>query len=278
MKFGLALPYGDALRTARFAQRAEAAGWDGCFVGDSIWGVDPIVALTAAAMLTTRIRLGIMIVPMPLRKPWKVASETAALDNLSGGRLILGLGAGAVWMGWKGFPDEVTDTKARAEMLDETIDILTGMYLGKPFDYEGKHFRIKLTLLEEQHYPPRPVQQPRIPLWVVGVWPRKHSMQRALKGDGLLPGKMNSAGQFEPITPADVREMRDYVNTHRALTNPFDIIIEEQSLGWEAAKIQDKLGQWQEAGATWWVEGLWGASETDVLARIEQGPPRIPNS
>ena len=274
MKYGLALPYGAALRTAHFAQRAEAAGWDGCFIGDSIWGVDPIVCLTAAAMQTSRIRLGIMIVPVPLRKPWKIAGETAALDNLSNGRLILGLGAGAVWMGWKGFPDEVTDTKARAEMLDETIDILTGMYLGKPFDYEGKHFRIKLTLIEEEHYPARPVQQPRIPLWVVGVWPRKHSMQRALKGDGLLPNKMNPAGQFEPLTPADVREMRDFADAHRTLDNPYDIIVEEQSLGWEAAKIQDKLGQWQEAGATWWVEGLWGASETDAPRRSNLTSPR----
>ena len=128
MKFGLALPYIDAADTARFAQMAEEAGWDGVFVGDAIWCVDPMVALTAAAMKTKHIRLGTMVIPMPLRKPWKVASEAAALDNLSGGRLTLGLGTGAVWMGWQGFPDEPTDTRIRAEMLDESIDILTNLW------------------------------------------------------------------------------------------------------------------------------------------------------
>ena len=128
-----------------------------------------MVALSAGAMVTSRIRLGTMVIPAPLRKPWKVASESAALDNLSDGRAILGLGAGAVWMGWQGFPDEVTDTRARAELLDESIDILTLLFRRKQFDYDGKYYHIKLTLVDEMYYPPAPVQQPRIPLWCVGV-------------------------------------------------------------------------------------------------------------
>src|SRR5574342_1432814 len=117
LKFGLALPYGSARMVAQLSQLAEEAGWDGCFMGDAIWCQDPMIALAAAAMTTRRIHLGTMIIPMPLRRPWKVASESLALDHLSGGRLMLGLGAGAVWMGWQSFPDEVTDKKARAEML-----------------------------------------------------------------------------------------------------------------------------------------------------------------
>lgn len=128
MKFGLALPYNEVRIVARLAQLAEEAGWDGCFLGDAIWCEDPMIALAAAAMTTSRIRLGTMIIPVPLRRPWKIASESVALDRLSDGRLILGLGTGAVWMGWQSFPDEVTDSKARAEMLDETIDILTLLY------------------------------------------------------------------------------------------------------------------------------------------------------
>ncbi len=98
-------------------------------------------------------------------------------------------------------------------------------------------------------------------------------MRRVLKCDGLLPQKMSREGQFENVCPADVREMKAYVDANRTLTTPFDIIVEEQSLDWEQSKIQDKLGQWQEAGATWWVEGLWGADEAQVQKRIEQGPP-----
>ncbi|MFZ6028328.1 MAG: LLM class flavin-dependent oxidoreductase [Chloroflexota bacterium] len=275
MKCGLALPYVDPLTAARYARLAEEAGWDGCFMGDAIWCLDPLIALTAAAVQTSRIRLGTMIIPMPLRKPWKVASESAALDHASNGRLILGLGAGATWMGWQGFPDEATDTKTRAAMLDESIDLLTLFYRREPFDYDGRHYHVKLTQVDRQYYPPKPIQQPRIPLWVVGVWPRKNSMRRVLKADGLLAQKMNAAGQFEPVMPADVQRMRAYVDTNRTLSTPFDIIVEEQSLEWEKARIQEKIGQWQAAGATWWIEGLWSADETQVLARIEKGKPSL---
>jgi hypothetical protein len=274
LKFGLALPYGSARMVARLAQLAEEAGWDGCFVGDAIWCEDPMIGLAAAAMTTRRIRLGTMVIPMPLRRPWKVASESVALDRLSDGRLILGLGAGAVWMGWHGFPDEVTDTRARAEMLDESIDILTLLYQRKQFDYQGKHYHLKLTLLDEQHYPPKPIQQPRIPLWVPGIWPRKKSMQRVLKCDGLLPEKISQTGQPEEVTPADIREMKAYVDANRTLTTPFDIVASGKTAGMDRAQLQNTLLPWIEAGATWWIEGLWGESEEQVAERIRQGPPQ----
>jgi len=251
------------------------AGWDGFFVGDAIWCVDPIVTLTAAAMTTSRIRLGIMVIPMPLRRPWKVASETAALDNLSGGRLILGLGTGAVWMGWQGFPDEVTDTRTRAEMLDEGIDILTILYRRKQFDYNGRHYHLKLTLVDEMHYPPQPMQKPRIPLWVVGAWPRMKSMKRVLKCDGLIPVKMNQEGKLEGVLPSDICEMKTYADANRTLTTPFDIIVEGKTVRLDRAQMRDKLHPWIEAGATWWMENLVGEPEDQILRRIQQGPPQL---
>jgi hypothetical protein len=275
LKFGLVLPYGTARVVARLSQLAEQAGWDGCFLGDAIWCEDPMIALAAAAMTTQRIRLGTMVIPTPLRRPWKLASESIALDRLSDGRLILGLGAGAVWMGWQSFPDEVTDTKARAEMLDESIDILTLLYQRKQFDYAGKHYHLKLTLMEEQHYPPKPVQQPRIPLWVVGIWPRTKSMQRVLKCDGLLAEKMNRDGKGEEVTPADIYEMKAYVDANRTLTTPFDIVVSGSTAGLDRTQLQEKLLAWREAGVTWWVEGLWGASEEQVTERIRRGPPQL---
>ncbi|MCC7447723.1 MAG: LLM class flavin-dependent oxidoreductase, partial [Anaerolineae bacterium] len=213
----MALPYSSARTIAQLCQLAEESGWDGCFVGDAIWCEDPLIGLAAAAMITSRIRLGTMIMPMPLRRPWKVASESLALDRLSDGRLILGLGLGAVWMGWQSFPDEVSDTKVRAEMLDESIDILTLLYQRKPFEYDGKHYHLKLTLTDEMFYPPKPVQQPRIPLWVVGVWPRPKSMQRVLKCDGVFLEKMNPDGKSEAVTPADVQAAKAFVGANRTL-------------------------------------------------------------
>ena len=131
MKYGLALPYNQTRHVADLAQLAEETGWDGCFLGDAIWCEDPMIMLAAAAMTTKRIHIGTMVIPVPLRRPWKIASESIALDQLTNGRLILGLGTGAVWMGWQGFPNEVTGAKARAEMLDETIDILSLLYQSK---------------------------------------------------------------------------------------------------------------------------------------------------
>ena len=272
MQFGLALPYLGPRETAQLALLAEENGWDGVFVGDAVWTLDPIVGLSAAAMLTSRIRLGTMITPVPLRKPWKIASESAALDHLSQGRVTLGLGAGAVWMGWQGFPDEVTDTAARAQMLDETIDILTLLYQRQPFDYDGQHYHLKLSLLDVMHYPPKPVQQPRIPLWVVGVWPRMKSMRRALKCDGLLPAKMDAQGQFGELIPADVREIRAFIAAERDPAQPYDIVVEGKTAGLSAAEKAEKLAAWQDAGVTWWIEPMWGESLERAEQIIRAGP------
>jgi hypothetical protein len=273
MKYGVALPYTTPGAVAKLAQLAEESGWDGCFLGDAIWTLDPMISLAAAAMTTSRIRLGTMITPVPLRVPWKLASESLALDHLSNGRLTLGLGAGAVWMGWNAFPDEVSDTKARAEMLDETIDILTLLYQRKQFDYDGKHYHLKLTQLELQHYPPKPLQQPRVPLWCVGLWPRKKSMERVLKCDGIIVEKRNSENQWAEITTSDVRGIKAYIEANRTLETPFEIVLNGKVAALERAQLQDKLLPLIEAGATWWIEGLWEETEEKAAATIRRGAP-----
>src|SRR5512143_2788960 len=202
MQYGLVLPRGDARTAAELAHQAEAAGWDGFFVWEPVWGIDAWVVLAAAAMRTERIRLGTMLTPLSRMRPWKLASETATLDNLSKGRLILSVGLGAVDTGFAEF-GEVTERKARAELLDEGLEILTGLWKGQPFSYTGKHYQVRPT---EFMPPPPPVQQPRIPIWVVGAWPREKSMQRALRYDGLLPNPFNERGEHIPLTPDHVRE------------------------------------------------------------------------
>jgi hypothetical protein len=274
MKFGLAFPYNSTRLVAEAAPLAEEMGWDGCFLGDAIWCEDPMIALTAAAMTTSRIRLGTMLIPVPLMRPWKLASLSLALDQLSNGRLILGLGTGATWMGWQGFPDEVTATRARAEMLDETIDILSQMYQRQPFDYHGKHYQVKLTLLDQQYYPPKPIQQPRIPLWAPMIWPRQRSMERILKCDGLFAEKWRADGKPEAVTPQDIREMKAYVEAHRPLTTPFNIVIGSKTAELNPAQPEASLLPWIEAGVTWWIEELWDASPEAVLECIRQGPPQ----
>ena len=275
MHYGVALPYTGAKTVANLSHLAEECGWDGVFLGDAIWCEDPMIGLAAAAMVTQRIRLGTLITPVPLRKPWKLASESVALDRLSNGRLTLGLGAGAVWMGWQGFPDEVIDVKIRAEMLDETIDILSLLFQRKPFDFEGNHYHVELTRVDEMHYPPKPVQQPRIPLWCVGLWNKPRSMQRVLKCDGVIAEKRGADDKPEDLTPADIRAIKSFVESHRSLPTAFDIVTSGNTSSLEKAQLQDTLLPLQEAGATWWIEGLWGDSEEAAIERIRRGPPAL---
>ncbi len=276
LKFGVALPYGSARSAVNLAKLAEENGWEGVFLGDAIWCEDPMAALAAAAVSTHTIRLGTMLIPAPLRRPWKIASEALAVDQLSEGRMILGLGAGAVWMGWQAFPGEPTDTKLRAEMLDETLDILTLLFQRKQVDYPGKHFPLKLTNLDPAYYPPAPVQQPRIPLWVPGLWPRKKSMRRVLKADGIFPERLDTEGKSQAVTPEDVREMVAYIRVNRTLSTPFDVVASGKTGGMSLQEQVDTLTAWKGAGATWWVETLFELDEQNAAERIRQGMPKVP--
>jgi hypothetical protein len=274
MKFGFVLPQGDARTAAEFAYQAEAAGWDGFFVWEPVWGIDAWVCLTAAAMRTRRIRLGTMLSPLSRMRPWKLASETATLDNLSEGRVILSVGLGAVDTGFEAF-GEVTDRATRAELLDEGLEILTGLWRGGPFNYQGQHYQVKET---DFRPPPPPVQRPRIPIWVVGAWPSTKSMGRALKYDGLLPNVMGEDGRVRmgPPTPDEIRAMVAFIAQHRTQTTPFDIVVEGETPGHDPEKAAAIMREWEEAGATWWIEAMWSAPELeDVLIRIKQGPPYI---
>jgi hypothetical protein len=274
MKYGFVLPNGDARTAANFAYDAELAGWDGFFIWEPVWGIDAWIALTAAAMRTTKIRLGTLLTPLSRMRPWKLASETATLDNLSGGRVILSVGLGAIETGFEAF-GEVIDRKTRAELLDEGLDILTGLWKGQPFQYNGKHYTVK-----ESNFmpPPPPIQKPRIPIWVVGAWPSQKSMRRVLKYDGLLPNVFDENGQHRSVKPEDIREMKAYISSYHPSTTPFDIIVEGETPGDNPARAKEIIELWEEAGATWWIEALWEAprdakGQEMVQYRLRQGPP-----
>jgi len=178
MRYGFVLPYGDARTATQLAVLAEEHGWDAFFVWEPVWGVDAWVSLTAAAMRTDRIRLGTMLTPLPRRKPWDVASQSATLDNLSGGRVILSVGLGAPDDRWWLF-EEDPGRRTRAELLDEGLQMLTGLWRGEPFEYEGKHFRARSA---RRLLPAPPVQRPRIPIWVVGAWPHRNAQPATTAG------------------------------------------------------------------------------------------------
>lgn len=265
MKFGIVFPYGSAREAADMAREAEQAGWDGFFVWEPVWGIDAWIQLTAAAMQTSRIRLGTMISPLSRMRPWDMAGKIATLDNLSNGRVTLAVGLGAIDTGFTQF-GEVTDRKTRAELLDECLDIMTGLWRGQPFSYSGKHYTVQPC---DFMPPPPPVQQPRVPIWVVGVWGKQKSMARVLKCDGWLPTTATDAGVMQQGAPGQIAAFRaQHGPSH-------DIIVEGVTPGDDRVKALDVLAPWRDAGATWWMEANWNAmgDPSTVLARVRQGPP-----
>jgi alkanesulfonate monooxygenase SsuD/methylene tetrahydromethanopterin reductase-like flavin-dependent oxidoreductase (luciferase family) len=286
MKNGFVFPIGDARTAAEFAREAETAGWDGFFVWEGVWGEDAWVMLAACAMTTEKIRLGTLLTPPSRRRPWKLASETASVDRLSNGRLILSVGLGAPHenSGWEEF-GEITDRKIRAERMDEALEILTGLWKGQPFTFEGKHYHVK-PYTERAGGPPPPappVQKPRIPIWVVGAVNRERSLRRVCKYDGFLPTRVMEEGETFPesgehFTPEQLRAAVEWLKEHRELATPLDVIVEHQTPGDDLKRAREIIKPFMDAGATWHIESLWDTmgmpdGQEQVLKRIRQGPP-----
>jgi alkanesulfonate monooxygenase SsuD/methylene tetrahydromethanopterin reductase-like flavin-dependent oxidoreductase (luciferase family) len=275
MKYGVFLPnfgiLGQARVLADLAADAERAGWDGFFIWDHIarkpeFGevVDTWVALTAIAMRTTRIHIGALVTPLPRRRPWKVARETASIHQLSGGRLIFGAGIGSTGgsqLEWENF-GEATDLKQRGAMLDEGLDILTGLWRSEPFSYEGQFYHVK----DAQFLPAA-----RIPVWIAGTWANKAPFRRAAKWDGVVPtfNGDNPVGQL--------KEMMAYLDEIRNDDRPFEIVV--QGVTPDAAQAAEIIAPYREAGATWWLEDLRPSYFGDtwtieaVRARVLRGIP-----
>jgi alkanesulfonate monooxygenase SsuD/methylene tetrahydromethanopterin reductase-like flavin-dependent oxidoreductase (luciferase family) len=130
VRYGFVLPGGSASEQVDLAVAADRAGWDGLFVWEGGYALDPWSLLAAIAVRTERIRLGTMLTPLPWRRPWKLAAQVATVDQLSDGRAILAVGLGAVDTGLGTYP-EITDKKERAALLDDGIDVLRALWSGE---------------------------------------------------------------------------------------------------------------------------------------------------
>ncbi len=291
MRYGLYLPghgiLADAGRLASLAHEAEQAGWDGFFLWDHVTAsdedtgntyavVDPWIALTAVALQTKILRFGTTVTPLPRRRPWKLARETASLDRLSGGRLILGVGIGLGDAEWGDLGEE-TNSRKRGQMLDEGLDVLTGLWTGEPFSYTGQYYQIK-----NAHFIPRPLQQPRIPIWIGGFWGNKAPFKRMAKWDGMFP-------LFDVFGPDQDIPFQDAVEFVRGLrtdtADSFDVIKLGVSPMNDPVEAKARIQPAIDAGATWWLELLipeiYGEqidqeSGFEVLRqRVLAGPPQL---
>jgi alkanesulfonate monooxygenase SsuD/methylene tetrahydromethanopterin reductase-like flavin-dependent oxidoreductase (luciferase family) len=278
MHYGIVLTTGDAGEVAELAVLAEQSGWEAIFTWEPVWGVDAWVALTAAAMRTSTIRLGTMLTPLPRRKPWDLASTTATLDRLSGGRVILSVGLGALHEGWTAFEAD-EGRRTRAELLDEGLDVLFGLWQGQPFSYDGKHYRVTPTTFM---LPPPPARLPRITTWCVGLAGSRRSMRRAARCDGLLPNFRDDTGTVaEGSHPLDqwaaaVAEVLA-LRVELGLDGPYDVVYEtatDQSDGRAALAHAREVA---DLGVTWYLDADWSASSDDPIRalrrRVAAGPP-----
>jgi alkanesulfonate monooxygenase SsuD/methylene tetrahydromethanopterin reductase-like flavin-dependent oxidoreductase (luciferase family) len=264
--FGLFVPpfgeLADPRVLADIAAQAEAAGWDGFFIWDHVQYrapvrqvADPWIALAAIAARTQRVRIGALVTPLARRRPQIIARQATTLDVLSGGRMILGAALGRDQSGRElsAFGEEMDD-RERAAMLDESLDLIGRLWSGTTVDHDGRHYQARDVTFE-----PRPVQQPRIPIWIGGRWPRRAPMRRAARWDGYFP--------IDLADPDQLAECAGLIRTLRGHLDGFDLVVE--------AAPDDDPAPWIAAGATWWLcsFGIERATVAAVRNAADTGPP-----
>jgi len=205
--------------------------------------------------------LGTDVSPLPRYKLHVLGRTLATLDRLSQGRLILGVGLGAIHEEYTAF-GEPGDYRTRADMVDEGLPLLDRLMRGETVTHEGRHYTLKEVTMR-----PRPVQRPRPPFWIGGE--SKSALRRAARWDGWVVGSIDEHCEITK-TPKELEAQIAYLRAHRTLDAPFDIAI----AGVTAGPQDDRPLAYAEAGATWWLESIFGlrGSEAELLARIEAGP------
>ena len=267
MRVGFALPQFDIsvpgerpLRwdsVAAWARRAEAAGFDSLWLADHLfWDVglyggpldrvgslEPLAALGALARITSRPRLGTLVLCAPLRPPSVLAKALATVDVVSGGRLVVGMGAGWYEPEFAASGVPFLSPGQRLGQLEEAITVVRGMFGGGPFSFSGRHWTV-----EEAMCLPRPVQQPAPPIVVGG------------KGDRLIELVARCADGWNTVwrwTP------ERYAERLQALNAACD------RLGRDPATVTLSLG----------LSTLVGESEADLRRRYQRlqavAPPGV---
>ncbi|MER7243528.1 LLM class flavin-dependent oxidoreductase [Kribbella sp. NPDC000426] len=288
MRFSINIPnfgdFADAHTVARVAAAAEEAGWDGLFLWDHVvhskeqrrgqpFG-DPWMLMTAAALATSRIKLGPLVTPVARRRPEQLARQVATLDLMSNGRVIFGAGLGGPIKDEFGSFGDTTDPKVLAERLDEGLDLLAAYWAGDRVSHAGKHYQV-----DDVEMLPATVQSPRPPVWIAGYWPKKAPMRRAARWDGAVP-LFTSANHGEAPPVDELRELVAFIEDQRDdRSTPYDVIVGGISPA-DAAKSRALIEPLAEAGATWWderqlIRGKEFYRLEPVLRRIEQGPPTL---
>lgn len=253
----------DPAVVVRLAVEAEEHGWDGFFVWDHLrWRspvealADPWVTLSAVAAATSTIRIGPMVSALARRRPHVLARQTASLDRLSAGRLVLGAGLSSDRFGaeFSRFGEE-TDDRTRAAMLDESLAVLTAAWSGEEVRHHGEHHTV-----DGVRFLPRPVRG-TVPVWVAGFPGNQRPLRRAARHDGFVPVNLEHPDQLAQAV-ATIGGLR------ADPTAPYDVAV-------TLAPSAD-LAAFEAAGMTWWLTDVdpHGITANQVRGLVRAGPFR----
>ena len=271
MKYGFITPnFGycaDVRVLADLAHEAEGGGWDGFFIwdhlqfGDVASGADPGVALTAMAMERSgfawaagHARASTHRQARPRDRDARPSLEWA---SRAGSRSRL-----AAAPEYTAFGDE-GDPKTRAAKLDEGLEVLTGLWSGRPVNHQeptiGSGARPRAARAAAAH---------------PGVDRRYVARQEATASCGPLDGVapiVPNIHEGQRIDPSDFRDLVGYIEQQRTSSEPFDVVQFGQTKG---AGDTATVGAYAEAGATWWLDAAWPTLEA-TRERLRKGPPRL---
>jgi probable F420-dependent oxidoreductase len=267
---------------AEIARAAETAGFDAVYVTEHpiperSWmesgghhALDPFVALSFAAAATTALRLQTHLCVVPYRNPFLTAKSIASLDVLSGGRVIVGVGAGYLEAEFDALG---VDFAERNELTDEAIITMKAAWTGEPVTIKGRHF----TAVDNVALP-RPVQRPNPPIWIGGNANR--AIRRAVElADGWAPmpnAQATAARRRSPAmeTLAELTQRIDYAAAHAAAVGRVEPLTVACSLGGlematTAADTEDRLVETADELAAAGVTYLYGGVLRPVDTRAE---------
>ncbi len=268
MRFSLSLPLlkdagaADPYReTFELATIAEEAGFDTVTIGHHHFMPgnmsDPLTFLAAVAARTSTIRVGTGIFQLPIHNPVRVAEQVATIDQLSGGRVSLGVG-----MGWWPLEYEVHGSRftERGARMEEALTILRLVWENEHTSFEGRFWSFPELTVQ-----PRPVQQPHPPLWVAGVAPA--AVERAARlGDSWIWGPVQSLA-------AGLRCLDIYRPACEALAKPADWILRRYAwVGTDDEQVRTEvLPTYVDGLMAHWRESAEEAEELELFARLDAG-------
>jgi alkanesulfonate monooxygenase SsuD/methylene tetrahydromethanopterin reductase-like flavin-dependent oxidoreductase (luciferase family) len=257
----------------QLAVAADAAGWHGISIWDSLGvsigtaSADPFVTLAAVAQATERLRLITSVISLPRRRPQLVAQAVGTLDRLSGGRCILGVGAGGDPGDFEPF-GESFEAQARVSRLDEGLALVDRFLRGETVHHDGPAFVARGTGVG-----PSPIQQPRPPIWLGGMQPG--ALRRAAQWDGWIAIATSEDGSSMALSADTFGGMVEQLSRERQAAGtadrPFDIAV----FGFSDPSDPGLIARYAEQGATWWLESLSPirGPVDSLLAIVEAEPP-----